>query len=337
MVHGTRGVLRPADHRERRGPQGAGLRHGLWTDHARRVHPAEQGATVLPVPGLQRSVLAGHAAGEPGAEPASRLLRGQGAAVVPSRRDAPVAVQQQGISEQPGVDPARGGRNQRRRRRRGRRHGRAQATSDSTKTRSWSTPPIRAGWAAQRHLGHGRPHPAASARFDGMMQIPLLFRQPGKIPPGATSDILVSNYDFLPSVLATSAWATSSPARPHRRAATSRPACADGTSRLGKRSVLRDGDVPRDPHGPMQVRAPADGPFELYDLEADPYEKFNLYGQPHSPPATRTPAAARSVLRQVRRAEVRPIPRRRLEGQSASGGSRPTAPRDPVRRRVTES
>ncbi|MCB1210543.1 MAG: sulfatase-like hydrolase/transferase, partial [Verrucomicrobiales bacterium] len=34
-----------------------------------------------------------------------------------------------------------------------------------------------------------------------MMQIPFIFRQPGKIPAGKTSDLLVSNYDFMPSVL----------------------------------------------------------------------------------------------------------------------------------------
>ena len=35
-----------------------------------------------------------------------------------------------------------------------------------------------------------------------MMQIPLIFRQPGTIPPAQTCDALVSNYDFMPSVLA---------------------------------------------------------------------------------------------------------------------------------------
>ena len=34
-----------------------------------------------------------------------------------------------------------------------------------------------------------------------MMQIPLIFRHPGNIPAGQTSDLLVSNYDFLPTVL----------------------------------------------------------------------------------------------------------------------------------------
>ena len=34
-----------------------------------------------------------------------------------------------------------------------------------------------------------------------MMQIPLIFRQPGRIRAGRTNDHLVSNYDFLPSLL----------------------------------------------------------------------------------------------------------------------------------------
>ena len=35
-----------------------------------------------------------------------------------------------------------------------------------------------------------------------MMHIPLIFRQPGRIAAGRTSDLIVSNYDFLPTVLA---------------------------------------------------------------------------------------------------------------------------------------
>src|SRR6476620_8463530 len=34
-----------------------------------------------------------------------------------------------------------------------------------------------------------------------MMHIPLIFRQPGRIAAGQTSDLIVSNYDFLPTVL----------------------------------------------------------------------------------------------------------------------------------------
>ena len=34
-----------------------------------------------------------------------------------------------------------------------------------------------------------------------MMQFPLIVRATGRISAGSTSDILVSNYDFLPTVL----------------------------------------------------------------------------------------------------------------------------------------
>jgi arylsulfatase A-like enzyme len=43
-------------------------------------------------------------------------------------------------------------------------------------------------------------HTKPVAAHDLMMQIPLIFRQPGAVTAG-TSDLLVSNYDFLPSVL----------------------------------------------------------------------------------------------------------------------------------------
>ena len=45
-------------------------------------------------------------------------------------------------------------------------------------------------------------HTRPLGAFDGMMRVPLVLRQPGAIAPGTTSDLLVSNYDFLPSVLA---------------------------------------------------------------------------------------------------------------------------------------
>ncbi len=34
-----------------------------------------------------------------------------------------------------------------------------------------------------------------------MMQIPFIFRQPQAIPANRTSDLLVSNYDFLPTLV----------------------------------------------------------------------------------------------------------------------------------------
>ncbi|MFH1264400.1 MAG: sulfatase-like hydrolase/transferase [Planctomycetota bacterium] len=38
--------------------------------------------------------------------------------------------------------------------------------------------------------------------FDWTMHVPLIYRHPGEIPPGRTSDLLVSNYDLMPTLLA---------------------------------------------------------------------------------------------------------------------------------------
>ncbi|MCA9410328.1 MAG: hypothetical protein KC944_03900, partial [Candidatus Omnitrophica bacterium] len=44
---------------------------------------------------------------------------------------------------------------------------------------------------------HTRPITA----YDGMLQVPLILRQPGRIPEETTSEILVSTYDLMPTVL----------------------------------------------------------------------------------------------------------------------------------------
>jgi arylsulfatase A-like enzyme len=113
-----------------------------------------------------------------------------------------------------------------------------------------------------------------------MMQIPLIFRQPGRIPAGKTSDILVSNYDFLPTVLAELGQAERMPQRPK------------SPGRDFSR-VLRGEDLPwnnevfyemetcraiRTDRWKYVARHP-NGPNELYDMQADPRERFNLFGQ----------------------------------------------------------
>jgi arylsulfatase A-like enzyme len=57
---------------------------------------------------------------------------------------------------------------------------------------------------------HTRPLTA----FDWTMHIPLIFRQPGTVAEGRTSDALVSNYDFLPTVLAQLSLAEKMPTTP---------------------------------------------------------------------------------------------------------------------------
>lgn len=124
-------------------------------------------------------------------------------------------------------------------------------------------------------------HTRPLAAFDGMMQVPLIVRQPGAIRAGTTSDLLVSNYDFLPSVLSYlglgDTLADARPKSPGR----------DFSPVLRGRTIAWDNVVYYEMETVRAIRTAAwkyvhrrEGPYELYDLKADPFEKFNLYGQP---------------------------------------------------------
>src|SRR5262249_28433576 len=59
------------------------------------------------------------------------------------------------------------------------------------------------GWmGGQNGLWGMGDHTRPTGAHELMMHIPLVFRQPGRIAAGRTSDLIVSNYDFLPTVLA---------------------------------------------------------------------------------------------------------------------------------------
>jgi arylsulfatase A-like enzyme len=114
-----------------------------------------------------------------------------------------------------------------------------------------------------------------------MMQIPLLFRHPGQIAAGKTSDLLVSNYDFLPSVLAYLGLGDKLPQQPKLPG-------RDFSGALRGQEVAWDNTVfyemetcraIRADRWKLVMRTPS-GPHELYDMQADPRERFNRYGQP---------------------------------------------------------
>jgi arylsulfatase A-like enzyme len=114
-----------------------------------------------------------------------------------------------------------------------------------------------------------------------MMQVPLLFRQRGKIPAGQTSDLLVSNYDFLPSVLSYLGLGARMPAQPKSPG-------RDFSAALRGEKIAWENVIFYEMETTRAVRTDAwkyvarfpEGPFELYDMKADPQERFNLYGQP---------------------------------------------------------
>ncbi|MGV3484343.1 MAG: sulfatase [Planctomycetaceae bacterium] len=114
-----------------------------------------------------------------------------------------------------------------------------------------------------------------------MMHIPWIFRHPGQIQANQTCDLLVSNYDFLPTVLGHLGMSDKLPGRSPLPGKDFSPA-------LRGQSVPWENVVYYEMEGTRAVRTddwkyvaryPA-GPFELYDKRKDPQERFNLYGQP---------------------------------------------------------
>lgn len=113
--------------------------------------------------------------------------------------------------------------------------------------------------------------------FDEMMHIPLIYRQPGKITPGKRSDLLVSNYDFLPTVLDYLGLRDKTPVKPELPGHTYTPALR------GEKVKTRDAvffefentRAIRTAEWKYVSRFPQ-GPDELYHLESDPGERMNL-------------------------------------------------------------
>jgi arylsulfatase A-like enzyme len=114
-----------------------------------------------------------------------------------------------------------------------------------------------------------------------MMQIPLIFRHPGRIPAGQTSDALISNYDFLPTLLGYLGLSEHIPQKPKPPGGDFSPVLTGGAA-PGRDAVFYEMENTR------AVRTDAwkyverfpDGPQELYHMERDPGERVNLFGQP---------------------------------------------------------
>jgi arylsulfatase A-like enzyme len=139
------------------------------------------------------------------------------------------------------------------------------------------------GWSGGHHglIGmsdHTRPLGA----FDPQFKIPFIFRHPGKIAAGARNDLLVSNYDFLPTLLGhlglTHALQYATPKSPGRDLS---PALR-GVAMPLHEPIFMEMEIMRAIRTDQWkfVRRHPSGPHELYDLADDPGETFNLYGQP---------------------------------------------------------
>jgi arylsulfatase A-like enzyme len=114
-----------------------------------------------------------------------------------------------------------------------------------------------------------------------MMQVPFIFRQPGHIPGGATSDHIVSNYDFMPSLLSYLGLGDKMPQQPKSPG-------RDFSATLRGEQIPWDNVMYYEMETCRAIRTDQwkcvlrypNGPQELYDMQADPRERFNLYGEP---------------------------------------------------------
>ena len=117
--------------------------------------------------------------------------------------------------------------------------------------------------------------------FDTSVKIPCLIRRPGQVPAGVVNTDLLSQYDWLPTLMEYLGEADRVPdGLPGRSFA---PLLA-GTSIAERKSIYVF-----DEYGPVRMirsrewklvwRYPA-GPHELYNLAKDPDERDNLFSQP---------------------------------------------------------
>jgi arylsulfatase A-like enzyme len=126
-------------------------------------------------------------------------------------------------------------------------------------------------------------HTRPLSAFDDMIHVPLIWRHPGgAVRAGSRSDLLVSNYDFLPTVLEYLGLADQTPEKP------APPGHSYAAALRGNDNGVRSGDAVffefenvraiRTADWKYVHRFP-DGPDELYDLAADPGEATNLAGR----------------------------------------------------------
>jgi arylsulfatase A-like enzyme len=138
------------------------------------------------------------------------------------------------------------------------------------------------GWVG----GHGGfwgmgDHTRPLTAYDGMLQVPLIFRQPGTIPANRKTDRMVSNYDIMPSLLSHLGLADRQAERPESPGRDFSPVLS-GESLDWEDLAFYEFEntrAIRTNEWKLIIRFP-DGPDELYDLQDDPDERTNLIDDP---------------------------------------------------------
>ncbi len=113
--------------------------------------------------------------------------------------------------------------------------------------------------------------------FEEGIRVPLIYRHPGRIPAGAVCDLLVGNYDLLPTVLSYLGLADEVPSKPalpgrdYSRALEGRQIDWEDVIfwEFENTRMIRTKDW-------KYTRRHPDGPDELYDMKNTPGERVNF-------------------------------------------------------------
>ncbi len=138
------------------------------------------------------------------------------------------------------------------------------------------------GWVG----GHGGffgmgDHTRPLTARDGMMLIPTIWRHPGHIQAGVRSDRMVSNYDFMPTLLSHLGLKDRMPTSPRSPGVDYSPVLSGkGGDSVEPDAVFYEFEnlrcIRTADH--KYVHRHPNGPHELYDLKKDPDELVNLVG-----------------------------------------------------------
>ncbi|MEK7404231.1 MAG: sulfatase-like hydrolase/transferase [Acidobacteriota bacterium] len=123
---------------------------------------------------------------------------------------------------------------------------------------------------------HTRPLTA----YDWTTWVPLVFRHPGRIPPGRRSELMVDTCDILPSVLDHLGLGSKLPESPPLPGRSFAPVI-QGRSREWENVTHFEFENVRAIRTPewKYIERIHQRPNELYDLRNDPGERLNLYGE----------------------------------------------------------
>ena len=119
-----------------------------------------------------------------------------------------------------------------------------------------------------------------ASTYDTAMNIPLIIRYPGVVPQGQVSDLFVGQYDLMPTILDMAGFdvqITNSPGRSFAEHLKGSDLAAWSDAVYMDQEATR---VIRTDHYSYWKRLKGTGKHELYDIQKDPEQHNNLYGNP---------------------------------------------------------